>query len=109
MEGNPDIVISGSTMEICDQDMNFICKRIYNLTDAEVRKKLFRYSPFCHGATIYRTDIARKIGGYSETFYPAEDYHQDYYQHNSAQLYCRIVINPKLSKLRSHYHDKLKT
>jgi peptide-methionine (S)-S-oxide reductase len=43
-----------------------------------------------------------------EKFYVAEDYHQDYYQHNSGQPYCRIVINPKLSKFRSHHRDKLK-
>lgn len=43
-----------------------------------------------------------------EKFYAAEDYHQDYYEHNNAQPYCRIVINPKLSKFRSHYRDKLR-
>jgi peptide-methionine (S)-S-oxide reductase len=43
-----------------------------------------------------------------DKFYPAEDYHQDYYEHNSGQPYCRVVINPKLSKFRSHYRDKLK-
>jgi peptide-methionine (S)-S-oxide reductase len=43
-----------------------------------------------------------------EKFYAAEDYHQDYYEHNSAQPYCRVVINPKLSKFRSHYGEKLK-
>ncbi len=43
-----------------------------------------------------------------DKFYAAEGYHQDYYKHNSAQPYCRVVINPKLSKLRSHYRDKLK-
>jgi peptide-methionine (S)-S-oxide reductase len=41
-------------------------------------------------------------------FYPAEGYHQDYYQHNSAQPYCRVVIDPKLDKLRKRYSDKLK-
>jgi peptide-methionine (S)-S-oxide reductase len=43
-----------------------------------------------------------------EKFYVAEDYHQDYYENNSEQPYCRVVINPKLSKLRSHYREKLK-
>jgi peptide-methionine (S)-S-oxide reductase len=43
-----------------------------------------------------------------EKFYAAEDYHQDYYRHNSAQPYCRVVINHKLAKFRSHYHNKLK-
>lgn len=34
-----------------------------------------------------------------EKFYPAEDYHQDYYQNNSSAGYCRVVISPKLKKL----------
>ena len=33
------------------------------------------------------------------TFYPAEEYHQDYYRRNSNAPYCRIVIQPKLKKL----------
>jgi peptide-methionine (S)-S-oxide reductase len=35
-------------------------------------------------------------------FYPAEDYHQQYYDHNSNAGYCRIVIAPKLEKLEKH-------
>ena len=34
-----------------------------------------------------------------ETFYPAEDYHQDYYANNKRVPYCAIVIRPKLKKL----------
>lgn len=33
------------------------------------------------------------------TFYPAEDYHRDFYENNPAQGYCRMVIQPKLKKL----------
>lgn len=42
------------------------------------------------------------------TFYPAEDYHQNYYAHNPQQRYCRAVIDPKLDKLRSKFKDKLR-
>ena len=35
----------------------------------------------------------------AETFYPAEDYHQGYYQSNKEQPYCQYVIRPKLEKL----------
>ncbi|MEN8614564.1 peptide-methionine (S)-S-oxide reductase MsrA [Dehalogenimonas sp. THU2] len=34
-----------------------------------------------------------------EAFYPAEEYHQDYYQRHPGQPYCRAVIEPKLAKL----------
>jgi len=43
-----------------------------------------------------------------EKFYAAEDYHQDYYQYNSTQPYCRVVIEPKLSKFRSRFTKKAK-
>ena len=35
----------------------------------------------------------------AEHFWPAEDYHQDYYRLNSQQGYCQMVIRPKLEKL----------
>jgi peptide-methionine (S)-S-oxide reductase len=42
------------------------------------------------------------------TFYPAEDYHQEYYQRNAAQPYCQVVITPKLAKFRKKYLTRLK-
>lgn len=41
-------------------------------------------------------------------FYPAEEYHQDYYNQNKEQNYCNFVITPKLAKFRKMYADKLK-
>jgi peptide-methionine (S)-S-oxide reductase len=41
-------------------------------------------------------------------FYPAENYHQEYYQNNASQPYCRAVIAPKVSKFRQKYLEKLK-
>ena len=43
-----------------------------------------------------------------ETFYPAEDYHQDYYALNGEQPYCRAVIAPKIDKVRKLFRDRLK-
>jgi len=43
-----------------------------------------------------------------EAFYPAEDYHQDYYRKNPLQSYCLFVIRPKVSKLRKKYLTMLK-
>jgi len=41
-------------------------------------------------------------------FYPAEEYHRDYFRRNPGQSYCRAVIAPKVAKLRKHYFEKLK-
>ena len=43
-----------------------------------------------------------------DTFYPAEEYHRDYYRRNPEQSYCQIVIAPKVSKLRKQYFEKLR-
>jgi peptide-methionine (S)-S-oxide reductase len=44
-----------------------------------------------------------------DRFYPAEEYHRDYYRRNPGQGYCRAVIAPKVSKLRKQWEKKLKT
>jgi peptide methionine sulfoxide reductase msrA/msrB len=43
-----------------------------------------------------------------EAFYPAEAYHQRYYQRNPSQGYCQIVIAPKVAKFRKQYLERLK-
>lgn len=42
------------------------------------------------------------------SFYKAEQYHQNYYEENPNQGYCRFVINPKLQKFKKEFKDKLK-
>ena len=37
-----------------------------------------------------------------ETFFEAEEYHQDYFRRNPSAGYCRVVIKPKLDKLKKH-------
>ena len=42
-------------------------------------------------------------------FYPAEDYHQQYFQNNPNQPYCTAVVAPKVAKARKHFMAKLTT
>ena len=44
----------------------------------------------------------------ADVFYPAEDYHRNYYAVNGEQGYCRMVIRPKLEKFRKVFSDRLK-
>ena len=44
-----------------------------------------------------------------EQFYSAEAYHQEYYENNPNQGYCRLVINPKVEKFEKVFKEKLKS
>jgi peptide-methionine (S)-S-oxide reductase len=44
----------------------------------------------------------------AETFYVAEDYHQEYFANNPNQGYCQFIVAPKVAKFRKHYLEKLK-
>lgn len=43
-----------------------------------------------------------------EAFYPAEDYHQEYFARNPNQGYCQAIIAPKVAKFRKMYVERLK-
>ena len=43
-----------------------------------------------------------------DKFYKAEEYHQNYFKNNPGQGYCQMVIEPKVSKFRKQYFDRLK-
>jgi peptide-methionine (S)-S-oxide reductase len=43
-----------------------------------------------------------------EEFFPAEEYHADYFRRNPNQAYCQAVVHPKVAKFRSRFAHKLK-
>lgn len=51
------------------------------------------------------TDVSGTQGGSGDLgkFYPAENYHQDYFARNGSNAYCELVINPKLEKVKGKY------
>jgi peptide-methionine (S)-S-oxide reductase len=58
-------------------------------------------------AKAYRDPIVTQVVPFV-AFYPAEDYHQAYYDRNPRAGYCRVVIGPKLEKLEKRYARLLK-
>jgi peptide-methionine (S)-S-oxide reductase len=58
-------------------------------------------------AKIWENPIVTEVTAFDK-FYMAEDYHQEYFSHNSFQPYCRIVIAPKVSKFRKQFVEQLK-
>ncbi|MCR9250269.1 MAG: peptide-methionine (S)-S-oxide reductase MsrA [bacterium] len=56
---------------------------------------------------IFQDPIVTEITPYKE-MYPAEDYHQNYYNDNQSQPYCSFVIKPKVEKVEQLFKEKLK-
>ena len=79
---------------------------IFYYSEAQ-KMKAENYIKFIEKEQLYSKPIVTKVSPATE-FYPAEDYHQDYYSQNSQQGYCQMVIAPKLEKLRKYYQSKLK-
>jgi peptide-methionine (S)-S-oxide reductase len=60
-----------------------------------------------NAAHVWKSPIVTEVIPF-EAFYPAEDYHQEYFSRNPAQPYCRIVVAPKLDKFIKQFSEKLK-
>ena len=58
-------------------------------------------------AHVWPDPIVTELAG-AGTFYPAEAYHQDYFERNGGQPYCAYVVAPKVAKFRKAYAERLK-
>jgi peptide-methionine (S)-S-oxide reductase len=56
---------------------------------------------------VFDAPIVTEVAPATE-FYPAEEYHQDYFRRNPGQGYCRAVIAPKVAKFRKEHLERLK-
>ncbi len=60
-----------------------------------------------NASRVWNSPIVTEVRPF-EKFYPAEDYHQEYFRQNPGQGYCRVVIAPKVSKFRKQFLERLK-
>lgn len=75
--------------------------------DDEQKQKADYYKQKLTDEKIWDKPIVTEITMF-EKFYPAEDYHQEYYENNPNQGYCAFVITPKVEKFEKIFKDKLK-
>jgi len=74
----------------------------------DAQKKLTEdYIALLNSENTYGKKVVTKVTA-APKFYPAEDYHQNYYNQNKGQSYCSYVITPKVEKVREKFKDKLK-
>lgn len=76
-------------------------------TTPQERDEALEYIEKLEQDGVFTEPIVTEVKALRE-FYPAEEYHQNYYNRNSSKPYCELVINPKLAKLKQQYADKLK-
>lgn len=56
---------------------------------------------------VWRNPIVTEVSPFTE-FYPAEDYHQEYFVNNPHHPYCQMVVAPKVAKFRKQYAERVK-
>ncbi len=66
-----------------------------------------KYKKELNDAKVYPEPVVTEIKPFA-VFYPAEDYHQNYYNLNGSQGYCRFVIQPKVEKFEKVFKSKVK-
>jgi peptide-methionine (S)-S-oxide reductase len=75
--------------------------------DREQKATIEKFIEELDNARIYDAPIVTKVEPF-KSFYKAEDYHKNYFKSHPEQSYCRLVIAPKIAKLRKNYRHKLK-
>jgi peptide-methionine (S)-S-oxide reductase len=89
-----------------------------NDVGTQYRSAIFYHSPAQKAAAesaianlradgVYDDPLVTEVAPVSK-FYPAENYHQEYFRRNPAQPYCSFVVRPKLAKFRKQFLQKLK-
>jgi peptide-methionine (S)-S-oxide reductase len=75
---------------------------------AEQKEKAEKYKAALDKSGAFDRPIVTEIVPFTK-FYPAENYHQQYFENNENENpYCRVVIRPKIDKFRKVFKDKLK-
>lgn len=77
------------------------------LYDGEVQKAQAEASLKTVGQPLWEDPIVTEIKPL-DVFYPAENYHQDYFNQNPEKAYCQAIINPKLQKFQLEFEHLLK-
>ena len=76
-------------------------------TVPEQKEKVEKYVADLNTSNTEGKQIVTEISPL-DIFYPAENYHQDYYANHKDDMYCSLVINPKLDKVQKKFADLLK-
>jgi len=98
LQDHPQVVSVGSYLKFFNQSGDLETIK-YGLDDATIRKTWYLVSPFADPAVMYHKDAALEVGGYHQTYWPAEDLHLWYRLSNLGKL---ANIPKPLTRMRLH-------
>ena len=116
---NPDIVPFKTLLEVFwkthdpttlnrqGADVGTQYRSVIFFHDEEQESLAKEYLAALDSEKIWENPIVTEIVPFVK-FYPAEDYHNDYYKNNPTNSYCSFVITPKVEKFEKVFNDKLK-
>jgi len=96
-----------TTMDRQGNDVGPQYRSVIYYHNEEQKQKAEHYKEKLDKSSAWDKPIITMIEPF-KNFYPAENYHQNYYNDNQNQGYCRFVIAPKLEKFEKVFKDKLK-
>jgi peptide-methionine (S)-S-oxide reductase len=76
----------------------------HNETQRQIAEK---YKKQLGESALFKSPIVTEISPLVN-YYPAEDYHQNYFEQNPHQSYCQYVVRPKVEKFKKQFKEKLK-
>jgi len=96
-----------TTLNRQGNDVGYQYRSVIFYHNDEQKKLAEYYKQKLNEEKVYDNPIVTVIEPF-RNFYPAEDYHKNYYKLNSNKPYCQLVIKPKLEKFEKIFRDKLK-
>lgn len=73
LNSSKKIAVVGLDIEIIDYEGNHVAARRYPTTNKEIKRCVFRYSPFAHPGVMFRKSMVEKVGMYDPAYSPSED------------------------------------
>jgi peptide methionine sulfoxide reductase msrA/msrB len=96
-----------TTLNRQGNDVGTQYRSIIIYTNEEQKQKAEAYKQKLNAEKVFDNPVVTEIVALSD-YYPAESYHQNYYNENGSESYCTFVVRPKVEKFKKVFKEKLK-
>lgn len=98
----------GTSLNRQGNDVGTQYRSVVFYTTSAQKKEIEQYIKNINESTQEGKPLVTEVSPLTD-FYPAEDYHKNYFERNAGNMYCQLVINPKLKKVEEQFAALLKS